>query len=103
MRGLVDATLRQRGQAAWKLAYDGEVDGPLALSYVLWPRGEDIPHTTDRSIKARLDEAVRLARRCSARHGKIRCDAEADPDIGLCENHLWAFVSGEDFDFWGER
>ena len=90
---LSGTTLRQRHHAAVTLAHSGQMDGDLALSFVIWPNIDDIPR--DLSLLKPL---------CSARHGNKRCGAPAEDDkIGLCADHLWAYFAGEDFDFWGEQ
>ena len=94
--GLEHTTFEQRRRAATALVMAGELDGDVALSYVLWPTWDDLP----RDLTVFRELAPPAAGVCSAYHGDKRCEAEADPDFGLCEDHIWALLTGEQFDYW---
>lgn len=96
---LADTSFNQRRHAAITLVHAGELDGDLALSYVLWPRLEDIP----KNLTLFAEVAKPDVPLCPTLMGDRPCGAEADPILGLCEDHFWAFMSGEDFDFWGAQ
>lgn len=67
MSNLTDTTLAERHLAATELLHGRkgaefrDTDGPLLLSYVVWPADDDMPDGLLRSLSELDDEAERLA------------------------------------------